>query len=74
MVAAGQAAYDPPGQAQAALLYWRTPDEWAQVLHEWVGPPSPPRPLSFILALVPLFPCSFVPFPIVLLLLASETR
>ena len=39
MVAANQATYDPPGQTQAVLLYWRTPEEWAQVLHEWVRPP-----------------------------------
>ncbi|KAH9940745.1 ESCRT-II complex vps25 subunit [Epithele typhae] len=35
MVAAGQAIYDPPGQTHAALLCWRTPEEWAQILHDW---------------------------------------
>ena len=36
MVATGQAVYDPPNQTSAVLLYWRSPEEWAQVLHDWV--------------------------------------
>ncbi|KAI0288449.1 ESCRT-II complex vps25 subunit [Russula brevipes] len=29
------ALYEPPTQTRAALLYWRLPEEWAEVLHEW---------------------------------------
>lgn len=36
MVAKNQAIYDPPKQTRSVLLYWRTPEEWAEVLHEWV--------------------------------------
>ncbi|KAK7677582.1 hypothetical protein QCA50_010409 [Cerrena zonata] len=28
-------AFDPPKQSISAVLYWRTPEEWAEVLHEW---------------------------------------
>ncbi|KAG2011978.1 hypothetical protein CC2G_012036 [Coprinopsis cinerea AmutBmut pab1-1] len=35
MVKKNQAAYEPPKQTKAVLLYWRTPEEWAEVLHEW---------------------------------------
>lgn len=31
-------AFDPPKQSISAVLYWRTPEEWAEVLHEWVRP------------------------------------
>ena len=36
LVSRDQAAYEPPKQTRSVLLYWRTPDEWAQVLHDWV--------------------------------------
>ena len=36
MVAKNVAAYDPPKQTRSVLLYWRLPEEWADVLHEWV--------------------------------------
>jgi len=35
MVDKNLAVYEPPTQTRAALLYWRLPDEWAEVLHEW---------------------------------------
>lgn len=42
MVATGQAVYDPPNQTSAVLLYWRSPEEWAQVLYDWVRHPFSP--------------------------------
>ncbi|KAJ3482158.1 hypothetical protein NLI96_g7175 [Meripilus lineatus] len=63
MVAKNQAIYDPPKQTRSVLLYWRTPEEWAEVLHEWaistgqlntiltfyeIIEPSIPSPLSGI--------------------------
>jgi hypothetical protein len=36
MVSKNLATYDPPGQTRSALLYWRLPEEWAEVLHGWV--------------------------------------
>ncbi|KAI9450082.1 ESCRT-II complex vps25 subunit [Russula earlei] len=35
MVGKSLAAYEPAGQTRAALLHWRLPEEWAEVLHEW---------------------------------------
>ncbi|KAI0045405.1 ESCRT-II complex vps25 subunit [Auriscalpium vulgare] len=35
MVTKGLAAYEPPDQTRSVLLYWRLPEEWAEVLHEW---------------------------------------
>jgi len=29
-------AYEPVKQTRTVLLYWRLPEEWADVLHEWV--------------------------------------
>ncbi|KAH9004803.1 ESCRT-II complex vps25 subunit [Lactarius hatsudake] len=29
------AVYEPAKQTRAVLLYWRSPEEWADVLHEW---------------------------------------
>ncbi|KAF5359988.1 hypothetical protein D9758_007583 [Tetrapyrgos nigripes] len=29
------AAYEPPAQTRAVMLFWRLPEEWAEVLHEW---------------------------------------
>ncbi|CAL1714313.1 unnamed protein product [Somion occarium] len=37
MAAKNQLVYDPPKQSRSALLYWRTPEEWAEVLHEWAS-------------------------------------
>ncbi|EGN96971.1 hypothetical protein SERLA73DRAFT_185237 [Serpula lacrymans var. lacrymans S7.3] len=35
MITNGQAVYEPPKQTRAVLLYWRLPEEWAEVLHSW---------------------------------------
>ncbi|KAF9459341.1 ESCRT-II complex subunit-domain-containing protein [Collybia nuda] len=35
MVFSNVATYDPPKQTRSVLLYWRLPDEWAEVLHSW---------------------------------------
>ncbi|KAI0318756.1 ESCRT-II complex vps25 subunit, partial [Amylostereum chailletii] len=35
MVKENLAAYEPLGQNRAVLLFWRLPEEWAEVLHEW---------------------------------------
>ncbi|TRM57885.1 ESCRT-II complex subunit-domain-containing protein [Schizophyllum amplum] len=37
MTSRNQAAYEPAKQTRAALIYWRTPDEWAEELHQWVA-------------------------------------
>ena len=36
MVAKNLAVYEPVKQTRSVLLYWRLPEEWAEVLHEWV--------------------------------------
>lgn len=36
LVTAKLAAYEPAKQTRSVLLYWRTPEEWGEVLHEWV--------------------------------------
>ncbi|KAG2103109.1 ESCRT-II complex vps25 subunit [Suillus discolor] len=35
MVAKNLAVYEPSKQTRAVLLYWRLPEEWADVLHSW---------------------------------------
>ncbi|KAG8859988.1 hypothetical protein FRB91_005315 [Serendipita sp. 411] len=35
LVSQNQAAYEPPKQDSAALIYWRKPEEWAETLHSW---------------------------------------
>jgi len=35
MVGKNLAVYEPAKQTRAVLLYWRLPEEWAEVLHEW---------------------------------------
>ncbi|RDX54094.1 ESCRT-II complex vps25 subunit [Lentinus brumalis] len=37
MVAANQAMYEPPNQTSSVLLFWRSPEEWAQVLYDWAN-------------------------------------
>ncbi|KAI0730970.1 ESCRT-II complex vps25 subunit [Earliella scabrosa] len=37
MVHGTQAIYDPPNQTSAVLLFWRSPEEWAQVLYDWAS-------------------------------------
>ena len=36
MVDKNVAAYEPAKQARAVLVYWRVPEEWAEVLYDWV--------------------------------------
>jgi ESCRT-II complex subunit VPS25 len=36
MVSKNLAVYEPLKQTRSVLLYWRLPDEWAEVLHGWV--------------------------------------
>ncbi|EIW75077.1 ESCRT-II complex vps25 subunit [Coniophora puteana RWD-64-598 SS2] len=63
MVASEQAAFEPPKQSRAAIIYWRTPEEWADALHAWavatgqlntiltfyeIADPPVPSPLSGI--------------------------
>lgn len=36
MVSRNVAAYEPPKQTRAVLVYWRLPEEWAEVLYDWV--------------------------------------
>ena len=36
LVAKNLAVYEPPKQARSILLYWRLPEEWAEVLYDWV--------------------------------------
>ena len=38
MVAKNLAVYEPAKQTRSVLLYWRLPEDWAEVLHEWVRP------------------------------------
>lgn len=35
MVTKNKAVYEPARQTRSVLLYWRTPEEWAEVLHNW---------------------------------------
>jgi hypothetical protein len=42
MVSKDLAVYEPAKQSRATLLYWRLPEEWAEVLYEWVCALSPP--------------------------------
>jgi ESCRT-II complex subunit len=36
MVSQNVAVYEPPKQTSSLLLFWRLPEEWAEVLHGWV--------------------------------------
>ncbi|KAJ8456903.1 hypothetical protein ONZ45_g18533 [Pleurotus djamor] len=37
MVSQNLAVYEPPKQSRSVLLYWRRPEEWADVLHTWAS-------------------------------------
>ncbi|KAL4249893.1 VPS25 family protein [Abortiporus biennis] len=37
MVSKNLAMYDPPKQTGSVLLYWRSPEEWAETLYDWVS-------------------------------------
>ncbi|KAH9479182.1 Vacuolar protein-sorting-associated protein 25 [Psilocybe cubensis] len=36
MVSKNLASYEPAKQTRSALIYWRLPEEWAEVLYDWV--------------------------------------
>ena len=36
MVEKNVAVYEPAKQTRAVLVYWRLPEEWAEVLYDWV--------------------------------------
>ncbi len=36
MVQRDTAAYELPKQVNSVLIYWRSPEEWADLLHRWV--------------------------------------
>ncbi|PPQ69585.1 hypothetical protein CVT25_000959 [Psilocybe cyanescens] len=36
MVSKNLAGYEPAKQTRSALIYWRLPEEWAEVLYDWV--------------------------------------
>lgn len=36
MVSKNLAVYEPAKQTRSVLLYWRSPEEWAETLHGWV--------------------------------------
>ncbi|KAE9397767.1 hypothetical protein BT96DRAFT_921229 [Gymnopus androsaceus JB14] len=36
MVSDKLAAYEPPKQDRSVLIYWRLPEEWVEILYEWV--------------------------------------
>jgi ESCRT-II complex subunit len=54
MVGMNLAVYEPPKQMRAVLLYWRLPEEWAEVLHGWVRAKPPSNPIPFFTHLIPL--------------------
>ncbi|KAF9643746.1 ESCRT-II complex vps25 subunit [Thelephora ganbajun] len=37
MVTKDLAVHEPAKQTRSVLLYWRLPEEWAEVLHEWAS-------------------------------------
>jgi len=37
MVSKNVAAYEPAKQTRAVLVYWRLPEEWAEVLYDWAS-------------------------------------
>jgi ESCRT-II complex subunit VPS25 len=36
MVQQNLAVYEPPKQTRSVLVFWRLPEEWAEVLYDWV--------------------------------------
>ena len=50
MVAKNQAAYEPPKQTRSVLIYWRLPEEWAEVLYDWVCNSLFCFPFSFLIS------------------------
>lgn len=37
MVSKNKAMYEPVKQTRSVLLFWRLPEEWAEVLHDWAS-------------------------------------
>lgn len=37
LILTGRAAPDPPKQADTYLIYWKKPDEWGNVIYDWVS-------------------------------------
>ncbi|KAJ2915947.1 hypothetical protein MD484_g4470, partial [Candolleomyces efflorescens] len=37
MVSQNVATYEPAKQTRTVLLYWRLPEEWAEVLYQWAS-------------------------------------
>jgi len=62
MVGKNLAVYDAPKQTRSILLYWRLPEEWAEVLHEWVRTP-PSDPISDVNTFSRLTPILHLPLP-----------
>ncbi|KAE9383532.1 hypothetical protein BT96DRAFT_929740 [Gymnopus androsaceus JB14] len=52
MVSDKLAAYEPPKQDRSVLIYRRLPEEWAEILHEWVCK-SRKHFLSFLESITP---------------------
>ena len=37
MVAENAAAYEPIKQTRSVVLFWQSPEEWGEIMHEWVS-------------------------------------
>jgi len=77
MVNAGQAAYEPIRQTSSVLIYWRTPEEWAELLHEWATNTGQLNTiLTFYEITSPEAPSQFtdVPLPLLRKVLAVLTK
>jgi len=37
LVAQNSAIWDPPNQKRSVLLYWKSPEDWAETLHGWAA-------------------------------------
>ncbi|OAX34067.1 hypothetical protein K503DRAFT_869162 [Rhizopogon vinicolor AM-OR11-026] len=62
MVGKNVAVYEPPKQTRVAMLYWRLPEEWIDVLHPWLN-----TILTFYEISDPPIPSPFSGIPIPLL-------
>lgn len=58
MVARNLAVYEPSKQTRSVLLYWRLPEEWAEVLHQWVRTSDQAPRFGIYLALSMLTACA----------------
>jgi len=68
LVGAQEAAYEPPKQTSTVLLYWRKPEEWAEILHKWaVSTGQLNSILTFYEIQNPPIPSDLSDIPIVLL-------